>query len=173
MTRNRPEKETGVRRVTRAAAAVVGVAWVVLSVTHGGLQASLRGLRASSPGPGQPDARKQWSGPYFDALDELARRVKAGDTVAVVLTSADRPGVPRMLEAVYRLYPVRPDFYLAGGVPAPAPFSFGSPAEQIPVAPPPAAHRYILWGAGVCDKSPAHHHRLFRNAEAEIYREAD
>ena len=160
-------------RFARAAAAIVGAAWLSLSLTHGGLRSSLAGLRAPRRGPAQPDARRQWSGPYFDALDELAARMGGRGTLGVALTSADEPGwnapPTRMYETIYRLYPVRPDFFLPAAKGEYAPFWFKCPRNQIPQAPGLWEHDYVLWAAGGRASPPEGWRPVFSNSAAAIY----
>ena len=162
----------------RILAIALATVWLTWSAARGGIHESLRYARAASlcftePVP-QPDAREQWSGPYFDALDVLVReRPQRGATVAAALSSSDLPsysGAPpaRMYETVYRLYPARPDFWQ----PDHTWLWGGAPASQMPRVQSLWAHDLVLWAA---PESPAPPHTcrlIYRNSAARLYRRA-
>lgn len=153
-------------------ALALGAAWLVLSVTQGGLSRSWRALYR--PGPERPDARRQWSGPYFDALDVLAPSLSRGDSVAVVLAQADHPEQPappvRMYETIYRLYPARPDFYFRAGSASCDPWWFPCRAGEAPRVTGLWAHRFVLWADAKKAHPPEGCRPAWENSVATVYR---
>ncbi len=161
----------------RTLAVALASIWLIFSALRGGLHESLRYARAASlsltsPAP-QPDARKQWSGPYFDALAVLqGEHPQRGATVAVTLSSSDLPsfsGLPpaRMYETIYRLYPVRPDFQQPDGD-----WLWGrSSASQVPRVPPLWKHDFVLWAAAQPPAPPSGNRLIYRNSAALLYRQ--
>ncbi len=167
----------------RALAVALALVWLVGSAARGGLRAgalhawTATQTRGRAPA-GQPDARQQWSGPYFDALDALQEEPLAADTpVAVVLSEQDRPSYEtpptRLYEATYRLYPARPDFFF----PAPAGGHTAhwaeAPADQTPSVVPIWDHEYVLWADAPPPRPSPHHALTFRNPVARVYRRAE
>lgn len=160
------------------------LAWVAWSVARGGLRqavaaawsgATTRGLGV----PGHLDARRQWTGPYYDALDFLTRQpLDANTTIAVVLFPSTRvdfaSGVnPRRYEAMYRLYPVRPDIYIASTEGEPEVSWFGSPKSQVPTVPALWKHTYVIWSDSGRAPAASGYRLLFANDDARVYRARD
>lgn len=157
----------------RGLAVTLGVAWLVISASQGGLCQSWRA--ACHPWRRTcPDARQQWSGPYFDALDALAPCLDRGQTVAVVLSPADHPEQPappvRMYETIYRLYPARPDFYFPEGGTDCGPWWFPCRAGEAPQVGELWAHRVVLWADEKRAQLPDGRHPAWKNSVATIYR---
>ncbi|UCC69861.1 MAG: glycosyltransferase family 2 protein [Armatimonadota bacterium] len=164
----------------RALALALAAVWLVGSAARGELRASARHAlagfrtRAQAP-PGQPDARRQWSGPYFDALTILQQEdLSPQTTVAVVLSEEDRPdrdGPPtRLYETVYRLYPTRPVFFFPDANGGYAPFWFDSPTDQVPAAKPIWQHDYVLWADPAPPPAAWSHAAILHNSAARVYR---
>ena len=161
----------------------LAAAWLAASAVGGGLRTAARqahaGIRTMGQAPpGQPDARQQWSGPYFDALGALqAEPLSARTTVAVVLAPQDRPDSEapptRLYEAVYRLYPARPDFHFAEPGGDYTPFWFEGPTDQVPEARPIWSHDYVLWAEIPPPPAPRGYEVLHDNAAARLYRRAE
>ena len=163
----------------RAFAVTIAAVWLVASAATGGLRAAAvhawQGIQTrAQPAPGQPDARQQWVGPYYDALSALQQENLTPEaTVAAVLSEADRPSYEspptRLYETVYRLYPTRVNFFFAEGKSGYAPFWFDSPPDQVPEAPSLWEHDYVIW-AGERTPLPKRHELLIRNSAARVYR---
>jgi hypothetical protein len=165
--------------ILRALAVCTGLVWLVASVARGGLRAAFTDAQAlltqGAASAAQPDARKQWTGAYFDALDALVEEATAVDgSVAVVLGEAETPDFPgppptQVYEAIYRLYPTRVDIYSSsakGGVQA---FWFDSPPEQVPIRPALWEHEIVLVAFSDVQPPPGYE-VCYGNVEAQIYR---
>ena len=160
------------------------IAWALTSVTRGGLRqavaAAWSGVRShGKPQPGQPDARGQWAGPYYDALDVVAHQpFGANTTIAAALFQSDRPTfasamTPRMYEAIYCLYPRRVDFYVTNAAGVEENLWFDSPKSQVPKVPPLWGHAYVVWTDIGRSPEPPGYRLLFANREARIYQAAN
>ncbi len=152
--------------------------WLALSLTHGGLRASWSDAWGH-PGPAvAQDARLPWRGPYFEALEALAALLHRGDTVAVVLAEGDRPGQPksigpptRVYETIYRLYPVRPDFYFRSWEGSYKPWLFERRTGEAPEATGLWDHGTVLWAAGSEPRPLVRGQAIWSNSAATVYRE--
>jgi hypothetical protein len=169
--------------VFRSLAFLVGLAWLVGSAARGGLRsAALSAWRGTigrgAASPGQPDARTQWSGPYYDVIGALAREPLTRETtVAVVLSERDRPssGAPtRMYEAIYRLYPAKVDPYFPAAPGKYRSFWPGIPTRLAPRLAPPIPslwrHDYVLWADPEAAGAPRSYELLGQSSEASLYR---
>ncbi len=177
-----PTQPAGITAI-RLLALLLLIAWALTSVTRGGLRqavaAAWAGARSHGrPQSGQPDARRQWAGPYYDALDFAAHQPAGADTtIAVVLLQSDLPAfatamTPHMYEAIYRLYPRRVDFYVTGPAGIAENLWFDSPKSQVPRVPPLWGHSYVIWTDIRRSPEPPGYRLLFANREARIYQVA-
>jgi len=163
--------------VLRVFALLLVAVWVVGSAARGGLRQASRAVVFEVRHPKlwpslQPDAREQWRGPYFDALAALLQeRSGPGATVAVVVPESECPSfqsVPtRLYETIYRLYPLRPDFFVREAAGHYQPFWFRSPGKAPPEAPPLFQHDYLIW-APPPPAPPSGYRAIYRNSAATI-----
>jgi hypothetical protein len=196
LLRNRPQplprasrpsrpRERGAAACIALRALAVGLAlvWLVGSAARGGLRAgalhawTATQTRGRAPA-GQPDARHQWSGPNFDALDILQQEpLTAETTLAAALSDQDRPSYDsppiRLYETVYRLYPVRPDFFFRAPTGEHTPLWSDSPPGQVPSVAPIWDHDYVLWSDSPPPRTSRQHALIFRNSVARVYRRAE
>lgn len=167
-------------RVLRAISLVGAMVWLVGSATRGGLRQAVfdawTGVRTRGQAPpGQPDARSQWSGLYYNAVDALEHLPLARkSTVAVVLLPSDRvtedSSPKRFYETVYRLYPTRVEFYFrspGGGYHV---SWFRSPRDQVPRVPALWRHDYVVWADANLPPTPTRYQLIYGNSEARVYR---
>lgn len=164
--------------VLRVFALLLAAVWLVGSAARGGLRQASRAVVFEVRHPElwpslQPDAREQWRGPYFDALAALQQeRPGPGATVAVVVPESECPSfqsVPtRFYETIYRLYPLKPDFYLAEAAGRHHSFWFRSPGKAPPEAPPLFQHDYLIW-ADEPPGQPSGYRAVYQNEAAVIY----
>jgi hypothetical protein len=180
----RPREDRGAASflALRIIAIALVFCWLVGSAYRGGLRNTLtyawEGLRSrAQPPPGKFDARTQWGGPYYDALDMLQHQPLTADTaVAVVLPDSDRPRPdppPQALyETVYRLYPAKPTFYFPEPAAHYAPFWFPSPSvsQRVPQVPAIWQHRYVLWADLVSPPLVRDYQLIYRSPAARLYR---
>lgn len=160
---------------------VLGAAWLVASAARGGLRTAVSEawigvVRHAAAPPGAPDARNQWAGLYYNALDALAHQpLPPPTTIAVVLTPAHLPkfsgaSAARMYETIYRLYPHRVDFYIRGETGAEQLFWFDSPPDHVPRVPPLWQHEYVLVADARRGPAAGDYELVYGNAEARVYR---
>ena len=196
LLRNRPQplprasgparrREGGAAACVALRALAIGLAlvWLVGSAARGGIRTGVlhawTAARTRGRAPaGQPDARQQWSGPYFDALDALQQDPLTPETtVAVVLSEQDRPSYEtaptRLYETVYRLYPARPDFFFPAPTGEHTPLWSDAPADQTPSVAPIWDHDCVLWADAPPPRPSRHHALIFRNPVARVYRRAE
>jgi len=167
----------------RGCAVLAVIAWLVVSIASGGLCRAAcnvwHGVHPHKRVRGwPPDARNQWWGPYYDAVDVLQKAGLSRDTtVAVVLGGGERPRVghpPKYAyETFYRLYPLTPDLYLpieAGGH---APYWYVSYVSMIPAIPKLWEHDWVLWADTERWPRPQGYRMIYANPDARLYRRVE
>ena len=164
--------------VLRVLALLVVAAWLLGSAARGGLRSAWTALAFEVRHPAlwssvQPDAREQWRGPYLDALTALQReRPDPEATVAIVLPESERPdfqSVPtRLYEAIYRLYPLKPNFYLRDPAGVYHRFWFRPPRKAQPQGPPLLQHDYLIWAEAPTAQLSGYR-AVYRNEAATVY----
>jgi len=174
-----PVPRRGIRCVSRLLLPCLLALWFVASAIHGGLRQSVHdavtGIEARGQAPpGQPDARTQWLGPYYQALDEVLKRRPNRSAIAIVLRASDRDGSkagpsPRLSESIYRLYPSKVDCYYRQGDDGYGIFWFPSAPAPPPASPPLWQHEYVLWADDIAPEPPPGYRPVFRNSEAALY----
>jgi len=163
----------------RTLALLVFLGWFVASAVCGGVRwAACNASNVVRPHKrirGWPDARDQWHGPYYDAVEALRKAGPTrGSTVAVVLGRAERPGVGHSgtyaFETGYRLYPTTPDLYFPAKAGGHAAFWQVSSPEKIPTVPALWEHDWVLWADPAGWPRPEGYRMVYANRDARLYR---
>ena len=169
----------GAPEALRALALLIFLGWFIASAVCGGLRwAACNTSNVVRPHKrirGWPDARDQWHGPYYDALEALRNaRLAPESTVAVVLGRAERPGAGHSgtyaFETGYRLYPTAPDLYVPAKAGGYAAFWQVSSPEKIPAIPALWEHDWVLWADPAGWPRPEGYRMVYANRDARLYR---